>query len=138
LKLTKVDKIKLVKFWIEGSKKDLQAAEYLILKQKLNAQGLFFLHLALEKILKAIYIKKFTSHAPFTHNLVHLVEKIELELSQKTRDQLAVINEFNLSTRYPSEKAKIEKKFNATFLKKHFAQGKKIYQWLEKLESLTK
>ncbi len=49
---TMVDILEQIKYWKDGSIDDWQAAEQLITGSKIR-QGLFFAHLALEKILKA-------------------------------------------------------------------------------------
>jgi HEPN domain-containing protein len=64
------------------------------------ASGLFFLHLRLEKSLKAIYVKNNSAHAPFTHNLLGLVEEIGLAVPDVDLQLLAEMNEFNLEARY--------------------------------------
>ena len=68
----------LVDYWIHGSEEDLKNAQEIIGQTSRYASGLFFLHLCLEKALKAIYVRQNSAHAPFTHNLLGLVEKIGL------------------------------------------------------------
>jgi HEPN domain-containing protein len=128
--MTTTEREKLAKFWREQSQDDLKAAQHLIVVSRLYPQGLFFLHLAIEKILKSIFVQKTGAHPPFTHNLLTLLDRIELKISLASLKNLAIINEFNLSTRYPDEKAKLKQKFTAAYSKKYLKIGTSIYQWL--------
>ena len=135
--MTNQDQKKLAQFWLDGSVADMAAAKQLILIGKLYPQGLFFLHLSIEKMLKYAYILKFGTHAPFTHNLLHLLDRCEFLSSDSIKEKLAVINEFNLTTRYPDQKALAKKKFNATFSKKYLLLGLGIHKWLLKESKST-
>jgi HEPN domain-containing protein len=129
--MTLSDREKLVKFWRLQSQDDLKAARQLIELSKLYPQGLFFLHLAIEKLLKSLFVRKTGLHPPFTHNLLSLVDRVQIKVSAVTLENLAVINEFNLSTRYPDEKSKLKSKFTAAYSKKYLKLGMAIYEWLE-------
>lgn len=92
--------------------------------------------MSIEKVLKYSYVLKFGGHAPFTHNLLHLVDRCEIVPPGKFRTMFAVIGEFNLSTRYPDQTTQSMKKFNAAFAKKHLNQGQELYEWLLKESKL--
>ena len=63
--------------------------------------GLFFLHLALEKILKAHVCRQTRDLAPRLHNLVRLAELAETHLPEQHMDILAEMNRFAIAGRYP-------------------------------------
>ena len=63
--------------------------------------GLFFLHLALEKLLKAHVCRQTSDLAPRLHNLVRLAELAELDLPKTCMDTLAEMNPFAIAGRYP-------------------------------------
>lgn len=84
----------LVQYWESRSKDDFESAVSFSLKQSCAA-SLFFLHLAIEKSLKAAYVKKTQTHAPFTHNLLSLVEKLGWSASEDIVTLASEINEFN-------------------------------------------
>jgi len=95
-----VDILEQIKYWQDGAIEDWQAADQLITGNKIR-HGLFFAHLALEKILKA-HVCKFTGKiAPKIHNLVRLAETAGLSLSDDKIDFLDEMSEFNLEGRYP-------------------------------------
>ncbi|MCX6151639.1 MAG: HEPN domain-containing protein [Ignavibacteriales bacterium] len=68
---------KTTAYWVEGSIEDLDVAKSLFNSQKF-LYSLFFGHLALEKMLKALFVKINMEHAPITHSLPLLIEKNKL------------------------------------------------------------
>lgn len=88
-----------INHWRSTSLEELQAARILLQKNQIR-QGLFWVHLMLEKMLKAHVCKKTQEIAPRIHNLVRLSELAGLELDEDTVEFLSDINEFNLEGRY--------------------------------------
>jgi HEPN domain-containing protein len=85
----------LVHYWADGSKDDLESALSIFSKAERYTASLFFLHLAIEKKLKAAYVKKTKCHAPFTHNLLVLIEKLGWETTKEfTESYLAKGKDF--------------------------------------------
>lgn len=72
-----IDVDKIVNHWIETSDEDFNTMENLF-NSKSFGWSLFLGHISTEKLLKALYVKKFEEHAPFTHNLYRLAELIGL------------------------------------------------------------
>jgi len=95
-----VDISQQIAYWRAGAAEDWEAAQQLVDSAKIR-HGLFFAHLALEKLLKAHICKHTGRLAPKLHNLVRLAEMAELELAADHLDVLAEMNEFNLEGRYP-------------------------------------
>lgn len=62
-----IDIEKIVNHWIETSDEDFNTMETLYLSKSFG-WSLFLGHISTEKLLKALYVKKFGDHAPFTHN----------------------------------------------------------------------
>jgi len=71
---------KLQDYWFAGYKDALLTAEKLY-EAKRYHHALFFGHLALEKILKAVVVKQTKEHAPVTHDLVKLARDTELDIN---------------------------------------------------------
>ena len=61
-------------------------------------------HLVLEKILKAIFVKKLNKHPLFTHDLLLLATRSNLELSEEYIEWLDTITTFNINARYDNYK----------------------------------
>jgi HEPN domain-containing protein len=95
-----VDIAKQILYWQEGAKEDFEVAKQLTASDKMR-HGLFFAHLAIEKLLKAKVCQTTNEIAPRIHNLVRLAEITGLDLPETTLNLLAEMNEFNLEGRYP-------------------------------------
>jgi HEPN domain-containing protein len=115
-----------VAYWRDGAKDDWDAAKQLIDGGK-SRQGMFFAHLALEKLLKTHVCKNTGKLAPKIHNLVRLSEIARLQLKPEDIEILAEMNEFNLEGRYPvTFLPPPTMKESLEFMKK----AKGIFEWL--------
>ena len=91
---------------------------------------LFFCHLSLEKVLKALYIEKFDDMPEKTHSLVLLVELLELEPPQHLIDSLIVINRLGITGRYPHNLEKMLEQYTKVQTRKILDETKEILTWL--------
>lgn len=91
---------KQIAHWQKGALEDWGVAQELVKNNRIR-HGLFFAHLALEKMLKAHICRATGELAPPIHNLVRLSAKASLDLSAGQIDLLAEVNEFNIQGRYP-------------------------------------
>jgi HEPN domain-containing protein len=125
---------KTIHYWIENAAYDLETRESLLASKRFP-YALFFGHLALEKILKAIVVKTTQEHAPHSHSLILLASKTEIEIPEIFLDQLAEYMEFHYGSRYPDEKKDFYQKCTEGFTQQKFIEMEKVYQWLiRKLE----
>ena len=86
---------KTVEYWIDGAEYDMETAESLFQTRR-YPYALFFGHLAIEKILKAIFVKETKKHAPYTHSLPLLASKLTIEIPERLHKKLAQFMEFYL------------------------------------------
>lgn len=119
-------------YWEVGSKEDLDSAMAIFSKAERFTAALFFLYLALEKKLKAAYVNKTKWHAPFTHNLLVLIEKLGWEPTTEILTLAAEINEFNTESRYPDQKLDFHKRATKEFTESYLVRGKDFLLWIEK------
>jgi len=91
---------KHISYWQGGAEEDFEVADQLIRSGKIR-HGLFFLHLTLEKILKAHVCRNSGDIAPRLHNLTRLVGLSGITYQQEYADFLAEMNPFNIEGRYP-------------------------------------
>jgi len=89
--------------------------------------GLFFAHLALEKILRAIVCKHSQDLAPRLHNLSRLAELAALTLDTKKMEVIAEMNAFHIEGRYPESLMKAPTKEEAL---NYMAEAEGVFQWL--------
>jgi len=118
-----------ITYWLKTAEQDWKVANHLFEKGDYS-YALFFGHLALEKTLKAIYVKKQDETPPFSHNLVYLSEKAGLELQQSNLELLEEISDYNLEARYPDDKFSFFKRCTKEFTSNKIKQIEEIRKWL--------
>jgi HEPN domain-containing protein len=125
---------KTVKYWLAGAEYDMSVADAMLEKEK-YPYALFMGHLALEKLLKALVVKKTKEHAPYTHSLSLLAQKSNTEFSKSILKHLARFMEFHFEARYPREQKKFYRKCTKEFANKKIKEMKEVFAWLkERLE----
>ena len=97
-----------IRYWIDLARYDLGVAGSL-LKARKYVYALFFGHLVVEKMLKAVFVKRHGTSPPPTHNLVRLANDASMKLSEEDREFLRGLMEFNIEARYPRDAEKIRK-----------------------------
>ncbi len=117
-------------YWAEGAEYDLDTAESL-LKVGKYSYALFFGHLRLEKLLKALVVKGTKKHAPYTHSLPLLASKLEFDIPEDINRKLAGFMEFYFETRYPEENRIFYDKCTKDFSGENLKEVKKVFKWLK-------
>ncbi len=121
---------KEVVYWRDGSLRDLQFAGRLIgYKEEEVLYCFFYLHLTIEKAIKAHVVRQTKQLPPKTHNLLVLAEVGKVQMSQKQTDFCGRINRYNIEARYPNlaiPAPTLEK------AKEYFEQTKELMEWLIK------
>lgn len=122
-----MEKQDYIKYWIETSENDLSSMESVFLAGKYD-WSLFIGHLALEKILKALWVKNNLSDIPpKTHNLKKIAEEAKLEFNDEDLLLLNRITNFNLETRYPDYKKEFFKSCTKEFAEENIQKIKGLY-----------
>jgi HEPN domain-containing protein len=121
-----VDIAKQIAFWRDSAKEDWDVAKQLVDNGR-TRHGLFFAHLALEKILRAIVCKHSQDLAPRLHNLSRLAELAALTLDTKKMEVIAEMNAFHIEGRYPESLMKAPTKEEAL---NYMAEAEGVFQWL--------
>jgi HEPN domain-containing protein len=91
---------KQIDYWKKGAVEEYHIAAELFEKGH-NRHGLFFLHLTIEKLLKAHVCKKTGDVPPRTHNLLRLSEMTDFPFEEDKRNFLSKMLRFNIEGRYP-------------------------------------
>ena len=120
----------LIQFWLDSADDNYKsminmfnAGEYM--------WSLFIGHLAIEKLLKAYYIKTVETEVPRIHDLYKLAIKSNLDLSDEQKDSLQYITLFNIETRYEDYKKDFYKKCTKEFAEKNIEKIKELRTWLQ-------
>ncbi len=119
-----------IKYWIDSSDNDLEAASNLFSSGKYD-WCLFIGHLVLEKTLKAAYVSNNNNKIPpKTHNLNKLANFSNLKLSKEQVLFLDEVNDFNLEVRYPEYKREFYKLCTKKFATKYYSQIQEFSKWI--------
>jgi len=118
--------------WLKQADYDMDTAEYMYSCGR-NIYAVFMCHLSIEKALKGIYQKKSGDVPPRTHNLVFLVEKAQLKLSDKLGDFIFSLNHASIPTRYPDDLQRMLKDYSTEKTREILDKSKEVLKWLKAL-----
>ena len=129
-----MNNIDLMNYWIESSDEDQDTMMYMKAGKK-NTWCLFMGHLVIEKLLKALYAKnnKNAPYAPKSHDLLHLAEKTDLELTDRQEDLLDTITRFNMNARYDDYKKEFYLKCTDEYTEQQLKNIEEVRGWLKNL-----
>jgi HEPN domain-containing protein len=96
----------------------------------------FFLHLTLEKVIKALIVSERGEHAPYSHSLSYLLGKTSLAPPERYIEDLTEMSKFNMQARYPDEKLAFYTSIDLASSQHWHKIGMEIRAWL--LSSLKK
>lgn len=124
-----IDIQKQIDYWRNASDEDWEVACELVDLGR-TRHGLFFAHLALEKMLKAHVCRATGDLAPKVHNLVRLAELANLTLSDGQRALLGQFNQYQLEGRYPELPMP---SISPVKVKRALREAERMLEWLKKL-----
>ncbi len=120
-----------IAYWLDTGAKDWKAAQQLF-KAKSYIQALFFAHLYLEKLCKALWVKNNDSNTPpKVHNLVKILNEAGIKYATEQMDFMIIMNTFQLEGRYPDYKQKLYKTYKAAKTAEILKQVKLSGKWLQ-------
>lgn len=134
-----MNNIDLMNYWIESSDEDYNVMKVLYNNKK-NSYCLFFGHLVIEKLLKALYAKnnKNAPYAPKSHDLLYLAEKINVEITERQKDLLDSITRFNMSARYDDYKREFSLKCTDEYTLEQIKNIEEVREWIMQLLKIEK
>ena len=123
-----------VLYWIETSDNDYNTMLHLFETEDYH-WSLFIGHLVVEKLLKAVFAKNCDDYQtlPRSHDLLYLAERARVTLSERLKEQLAVITAFNIQARYPDYKGAFYKKCTHEYCAGRHEDIREVRQWLKKI-----
>jgi HEPN domain-containing protein len=118
-----------INFWISQADDDWSAVDTLF-KGRKYLQSLFFAHLVIEKICKALWIKYNEGNVPpKTHNLIHLLSATPI-MNDETSEFMLNLNRFQLEGRYPEYFTSMHQICNEPFTKEMLEKTNTLKLWL--------
>ena len=116
-----------IAYWLTTAKRDVDSMNNLLLSKEYQ-WSLFVGHLAIEKLLKAFWVRNNDELTPpRTHNLLVIAAQSKLTLSEEERELLADVNEFNMESRYPDYKQSFYKKSSREFASSYVSRIKDLF-----------
>ena len=127
--MTKEEK---VQHWINMSDYDMDTADALMQSKRYLYVG-FMCHQAVEKLLKAYFIKLKDDTPPYTHNLITLAEKTEIFNAMSEQQQLFIdrINNLNIEARYQDYKNMLAKELTSDVTQEILTKTKELIIWIK-------
>jgi len=119
----------IVQHWRDSSEQNYTTMQNLI-KTKEYSWALFIGHLVVEKLIKALYVKKNQQHPLYKHDLLYLIKKIDIELPLNYDEWLDEITTFNLNARYDDYKQSFYTRCTPEFSKEWIDKIEILRQWL--------
>jgi HEPN domain-containing protein len=123
---------KNIEYWVITAEHDLKTAKSMFDSGHYD-WSLYIGHLILEKILKANYVKALKEIPTKTHDLLYLVNNIELEIEDEKYQVLEKANNYQLEARYPDEKLNFYNLCTKEFTEPRFKEMIEVYEWLKSL-----
>ncbi len=125
--------VEKISFWVDAANYDLKSAKFMQ-KSSRYVYTAFLCQQAIEKYLKALYIKKTSNEAPRTHNLVYLSGLLDLGLTDAQLKLLTDLTSYYIEGRYPTYKQKIAKLLSKRRSENMLVETMRIVKWLKAIQ----
>lgn len=120
----------IVAYWLDSAEDDWPVVIHLFASGDYH-YALFFAHLHVEKLLKALVVEATGEHAPRTHNLLILAQRAGVTLSEERREQLVRVTAYNLETRYPEDRASLRGRYSKQYTETEIDTIREVGLWLK-------
>jgi len=101
-----INVLKQIDYWKSTSESDIETASILIASGK-YIEGMFFCHLCIEKIIKALVVKQVQDIPPRSHDLFYLTNLAKLGFTESQSEFMQILMKYQLEGRYPEHYPKI-------------------------------
>ena len=98
--------VRQIEYWRSSAISNLETAEILVASGK-YIEGMFFCHLCVEKILKALVVKQTCNIPAKTHDLFHLVDISKIVITDDQIGFMQILMKYQLEGRYPEYYPKV-------------------------------
>ena len=116
--------------WVALADYDVETARHMLATGR-YLYVIFLCHLALEKMLKAHVTETTRTFPAKTHDLIYLIKKSELQLSQDMLEFIGKINTVSIPTRYPEDLQRTIQEYPRPVTENYLAQTERVVRWLK-------
>ena len=124
---------KIINNWISLSEYDLNTAEAMF-QAKRYLYVAFMCQQAIEKILKAGFVKEHEKTPPYTHNLLRLIKELPLLNEMANSGRMSVLEELNsyyIESRYTEDIDLLTRILTSEKADWILKSTKELYQWIQ-------
>lgn len=123
---------KIIKNWISLAKYDLETAEAMLNADRYLYVA-FMCQQAIEKILKACYVKEFNDTPPYTHNLLRLAKELSFfsKIGSDKLEHVEVLNAYYIESRYTEELGELVAVLTEEKAREILDSTKGLFEWLK-------
>ncbi|MBN2244498.1 MAG: HEPN domain-containing protein [Candidatus Aminicenantes bacterium] len=118
--------------WNKQSSYDFETAQAMFSSGR-YIYAIFFCHLAVEKLLKGIFLKESKKEPEKIHNLNYFIEKLDLKIDTEKRDFIDNLNDLSVPVRYPDELEKLLKDFDNKETAEILKKTGELLTWLRSM-----
>lgn len=123
---------KIIKNWISLAKYDLETAEAMLNAGRYLYVA-FMCQQAIEKILKACYVKEFNDTPPYTHNLLRLAKELSFfsKIGSDKLEHVEVLNAYYIESRYTEDLGELVAVLTEEKAREILDSTKGLFEWLK-------
>jgi len=116
--------------WFRQAEYDMGTADAMF-ESKRYIYTVFMCHLAVEKALKGLYQQRLNEAPPKIHNLIYLVEKLDLRPPDDLYEIIFSLNRVSIPTRYPDNIERMKKEYSKRNTMAFVKKGREVLKWLK-------
>lgn len=122
---------KIIDNWLSLAEYDLATAHDMS-KAKRYLYVAFMCQQAIEKLLKACYVKQHASTPPYTHNLLRLVRELSFrdEMSDEAMASIEDLNSYYIESRYTEDIEELSKLLTEAKAVSVLNSTKELFEWI--------
>jgi HEPN domain-containing protein len=121
-----------ITYWLNASERDWTTVQNMFTARD-YMPALFFSHLHLEKLCKALWVKnKEENTPPKIHNLIRILDEAGVSYSDEQKEFMVIMNNFQLEGRYPDYLDSVYKLYKEKKTQEILAQAEKFSLWLHR------
>ena len=122
---------KIIQNWITLAQYDLSTAQAMLEAERYLYVA-FTCQQALEKLLKAIYVKQWNKTPPYTHNLIRLLDSLTVaaECDEEKYRLLETLNSYYLESRYTEQISELFQSLTPKTAAQTYDHTRKLFSWL--------